>query len=200
MYQQFSFTESTYAAQRVNVATFEEADRVAVERAYAALSEARDRFLFYAEQLRGLLESIPNDSSRRYRRAQAFKRQTVNTLSSRWFEILENWLLLDPGQTDLKMVADILPGILEVELRPTHLEAGTNGRRFVLQQHARLQNERTELIAEELTESHPVFRYRGPAREFRGGHKQGGSSLHGGGSQPPRGAFRDGTPARRAER
>jgi hypothetical protein len=156
MYQQFAFTDATYAAQRVNVATFEETSRLAVERAYAAIIEAKKRFLLYVEQLRGLLESTPDDSDRRHRRAQVLMRQTVNALTSRWFEILENWLLLNPTETDLRSVVGILPWVLEENLHPSRLEAGAIGRRFALRQQARLAEENVKLVDEEMAGSRPA--------------------------------------------
>ena len=148
MSQQFPLTEATYAAHRVNVAAFEEPDRLAVERAYEAIAEAKRRFLHYGEQLRGLLAF--DDSVARRRRARLLGASTANALTDQWFKALENWLLLDPGETGLRAVHEvILPQVLAEEALPSRLEAGVEGRRFALRQRSRLWDEKTALLREE---------------------------------------------------
>jgi hypothetical protein len=157
LYPQFALE----ASQRVNLARLDEPVRSFVDSAYAAVREVENRLALYRERLQKGLALY--ESGRRGPLARLHSRLTANRLSDLWFQILQNWLMLQPDETDISIarlsLAQVLsePNTLPLlgipleldracELPP--LEASREGWRYAQQQRARLQTEKMALDQE----------------------------------------------------
>ncbi|QDE90528.1 hypothetical protein BHS06_17030 [Myxococcus xanthus] len=147
--QQFALRDSVHASQGANIAAYPEAQRHAAMRAYLAVDEVRNRVFLYRDGLRALMKSHPNDAELRERRAELSTRMTVNELQGLWFDILGQWLLLEPERHTAQTVASVvLPQILP-DGPPATLEPGVEGWRFAHAQRARVAREKAALLKED---------------------------------------------------
>lgn len=146
-YQQFPLSEVTYIAQKQNIAALEKSKSRATENAYVAIRESRSRIFLYREYLNGLLDSNPSDTVARINRASLLKEETINALTSHWFDILGNLLLIEQDESNIRMLEEIiLPEIVTKEHQPKSLKLGTSGWQYTRQQMARLAQEKVDLL------------------------------------------------------
>lgn len=148
-YGQFALSSDVYASQRTNVAALAERDRLAVTRAYEALDEARKRVALYRDFLQELLRDRSNTSAFRQVQTELLRLQAANHLTSEWFEVLGNWLLLEPDDTALQIAQQALPPLLKGEPAQP-LQRGVEGWHYAKQQRARLSSERVQGLEAEL--------------------------------------------------
>jgi hypothetical protein len=163
MYQQFALDDAVLASQRTNLAQLDEALRSFVDDAYRAVREVENRLFLYRERLQKGLAGPTYDSGRRGTLARLYRRYTANRLSELWFQILQNWVMLEPDETDIAIVrlplAQVLSepnelpllgiplGLDEMDKLPP-LQAGREGWRYAKQQRVRLNNEKMALDQE----------------------------------------------------
>jgi hypothetical protein len=149
MYQQFALEDAVHASQRTNVASLDEELRLFVGRAYAAVNEVRNRVFLYRDRMQKLAVSDSLDSDRRGALAHLYSKQTANAFTSLWFELLENWVMLEPDETAICIVQGILRQVVGGSSSSPTLLPGEDGWRYAAQQRARLHAEKMLLDQEE---------------------------------------------------
>jgi hypothetical protein len=145
--QQLALDDGACASRRADLSRLEGMTRWFVERARAAIGEVRRHVLLYRDRLQGLAASEHDDS--RGALARLHSRQAANALAGLWFEILENWLMLEPDAAAIEVVQGLLPQVLggpSDDAPP--LASAPEGWRYAARQRARLHEEKMVLDAE----------------------------------------------------
>jgi hypothetical protein len=162
-YQQTALEDAVLASQRTNLVQLDETLRYFIDDAYRGVREVENRLSLYRERLQKGLAGPTYDSGRRATLARLYSRYTANRLSELWFQILQNWVMLQPDETDIDIMrlslAQVLSepnelpllgiplGLDEMDKLPP-LAAGREGWRYAKQERLRLNTEKMELDQE----------------------------------------------------
>lgn len=149
-YAQFAVETGGYDAHRLNLAECEEPRRQSAERAYAALDEVEKRLAMYRLRLNGLVDGS-HTPERRAEWTSLYSRHAANALAILWCQVLEGWVMLEPGELQVVLVATHhVSKVLRGVTVPQRLAPGVEGAAFALAAAAALHEEKGRLIEEEM--------------------------------------------------